>query len=332
MKESNMIRRTHEWQSRQVVDNSLDAVMVANREASSAFQRQVVEWLPMLLAYVSLTKPRVVGLVLFTSVATAFAAAGGAPPLSALALLLVTGFLASGGAATLNHYFDRDIDGTMRRTNRRPLVTGQIRHPEIVLVVGSGMIAAGLAIAAVFNLMLALSLLGGAFTYVAVYTLWLKRRTSLNIVFGGASGSFAVIGGWVLVEPQLGVVPLTLAMLVFMWTPAHFWSLAIVRAADYNLTKIPMLPAIVGPKSAARWVMAYVAGTVGLSLWLQFVAPFGALYFVVAVTSGLVFMGMGARLLRQPTPAAAWSLFKYSGMYLGLLFVAVMMDSVLRVA
>ncbi len=289
-------------------------------------------WLPPVSAYLSLTKPRVVGLVLFTSVATAFAAEGGVPPWPALALLLLTGFLVSGGAATLNHYFDRDIDGTMSRTNRRPLVTGQIRHPEYVFAAGSGMIVVGFLTAAIFNLMLAFSLLGGAFTYVAVYTLWLKRRSSLNIVLGGASGSCAVIGGWVLVEPRLGIVPLTLALVVFLWTPAHFWSLAIARAADYHQTSIPMLPAIVGPKSAARWVMAYVVCTVGLSLWLQPVSDFGTVYLVVAAASGLVFVWLGVRLLRQPTPGAAWSLFKFSGVYLGLLFVAVMIDSLLRAA
>jgi protoheme IX farnesyltransferase len=306
-----------------------DLPLYAAAEQVVPRQSQVAPWLTLALAYLSLTKPRVVGLVLFTAVASAFAAAEGVPPWPSLTLLLVTGFLVSGGAATLNHYFDRDIDGAMRRTRRRPLVTGQIRRPALVLVIGSGMMAVGLLLAAAFSLMLAVSLLAGAFTYVGIYTLWLKRRTRLNIVLGGASGSFAVIGGWALIDPRLGLAPLMLALVVFLWTPAHFWSLAMARSADYSQTKIPMLPAVVGSKTAANWVVIHVACTVALSLWLQPVAAFGVVYSTVAVASGLVFVWMGVQLLRQPGPAQAWALFKYSGVYLGLLFLSVLVDSVL---
>ncbi len=285
--------------------------------------------LSIVLAYLSLTKPRVVGLVLFTAVATSFAAAEGVPPWSALVLLLTSGFLASGGAAALNQYLERDIDGGMRRTSKRPLVTGQISHPEAVLIAGTGMIATGIVLAAAFNTMLAAFQLSGAFVYVGVYTLWLKRRSVLNIVIGGLAGSFAVLGGWVAVTPSLDITPVLLALLVFLWTPAHFWSLAVVRSADYRQSGVPMLPVVVRPKIANRWILVHVLWTVGLSMWLQPIGSFGVLYLSIALGAGVVFLWMGVRLLRRPGPAVAWSLFKFSGAYLGLLFLAVLIDSVL---
>ena len=285
---------------------------------------------PIALAYISLTKPRVVGLVLFTAVATAFAAAGGVPPWSTLMLLLLTGFLASGGAAALNQYFDRDLDSRMRRTSGRPLVTGQIGRPEVVLVAGTGMIATGILLAAAFNPMLAAFLLSGAVVYVGVYTLWLKRQSPLNIVIGGLAGSSAVLGGWVAVAPSLGTTPVLLALLVFFWTPAHFWSLAIVRSTDYRHSGVPMLPVVVRSRMTNRWILVHVLWTVGLSLWLQPVASFGVLYISVALGAGIVFLWMGIRLLRRPGLAVAWPLFKFSGVYLGLLFLAVLIDSVLE--
>lgn len=267
--------------------------------------------------------------MLFTAVAAVFAADRGAPSWSALVLLLVSGFLVAGGAAALNHYFDRDIDSAMSRTRLRPLVTGQIRPPEIVLGAGSAMIGAGVLVAAAFNPIMAALLSTGAFIYVVVYTLWLKRRNPLNIVVGGLAGSCAVLSGWALVDPGLGVLPLLLAAVVFLWTPAHFWSLALVRVDDYRRAGVPMLPAVVGAQQAARLVAVHVAGTVALSLGLQRVASLGPLYLALATGGGLVFLWMGARLIRHPAPAAAWPLFKFSGVYLGLLFFAVLLDRVL---
>lgn len=306
------------------------AILLPASGAEAALSRRnVSRWLATAGVYFSLTKPRVVGLVLFTAVAAAFAAAEGSPSGPRLALLLVAGFLASGGAAALNHYFDRDIDAVMGRTRGRPLVTGQIAHPRMVLVAGSAMVGAGVLLAAAFRPTLALFLLAGALVYVAVYTLWLKRRSPLNIVVGGLAGSCAVLGGWVTEAPEPTAAPLLLALLVFLWTPAHFWSLALARSEDYRHAGVPMLPAVVPPLVTARWVAVHCVWTVALSFWVRPAASLGPLYLVVALSAGAVLLWMGVRLLRQPTSTNAWPLFKFSGIYLGLLFIAVLADSVL---
>lgn len=286
-------------------------------------------WMPIVLAYLSLTKPRVVGLVLFTAMVAVVVAADGAPSAGTLGLVLFTGFLTSGGAAVLNHYLDRDIDHGMGRTRRRPLVTGQIGNPRRVAKVAVAMIATGLAIAALFSPMLTLFLFAGAFTYVIVYTAWLKRRTPLNIVIGGFSGSCAVLGGWAAVDPGLGLVPALLGLLVLLWTPAHFWSLAIARSADYDRAGVPMLPVVVGPKAASRWVMVHLLGTVGLSLAVYPTGDFGWVYLGVALASGIMFFKMGLQLLARPGAEAAWPLFKFSGLYLGALFLAMLADPII---
>ncbi len=292
-------------------------------------QGSETQWMPIVLAYLSLTKPRVVGLVLFTATVAVVVAADGAPSAGTLGLVLLTGFLTSGGAAVLNHYMDRDIDHGMSRTSRRPLVTGQIGNPGLVALVAIAMMGTGLAVAALVNPMLALFLFAGAFTYVVVYTAWLKRRTPLNIVVGGFSGSFAVLGGWAAVDPGLGPMPVVLGLLVLLWTPAHFWSLAIARSADYDRTGVPMLPVVVGSKAAALWVMVHLLSTVGLSLALYPLGDLGLVYLSAALASGLVFFKMGMRLLIKPGPEAAWPLFKFSGMYLGILFLVLLADTVL---
>jgi protoheme IX farnesyltransferase len=213
-------------------------------------------------AYAGLVKPRIVGLVLFTAVGACVVAAAGSPDLATLGLLLASGFLSAGGSAALNHYFDRDIDARMLRTRRRPLAQGLICHPRCILVGGTAMVLAGVGVALLANPALALFLGAGAFVYVVVYTRWLKRRTWLNIVIGGLAGSFAVLGGWAAVDPALGLAPRLLAGIVFFWTPAHFWSFALVRAEDYQRAGVPMLPSLVGPVAASRWVFAHMLATV----------------------------------------------------------------------
>lgn len=278
--------------------------------------------------YLALVKPRVTGLVLFTAVAAAFAAARGVPPASEMLLLVATGALACGGAAALNHYFDRDIDREMGRTRGRPLAQGRIGHPRQVLVLGCAMVLGSVLWAAATRPLLAVTLLAGAFVYVVIYTLWLKRRSPLNIVIGGLAGSCAVIGGWVAIEPRLTAAPLLLAAIVFFWTPAHFWSLALARAAEYRAARVPMLPVVVGPRVTAQWVMVHIVWTVALSLWLQQVALLGGAYLGVALAGGGPFLWLGWRLLRDCRETTAWLLFKFSGPYLGLLFSAVLVDSV----
>ena len=275
-----------------------------------------------------LAKPRIVALVLFTAVVAAAVAAGGRPAWGALLVLIVSGALTAGGAAALNQYVDRDLDRRMERTRHRPLAAGVIQHPGGVLAGGSLAIGLGLALAALASPLLALFELAGAATYVVIYSVWLKRRTMLAVVVGGAAGSAAVLGGWAVVDPTLGVVPWLLAGLVFLWTPPHFWSLAIARQADYGRAGLPMLPLVVGPRSAAWWVLAHAAATVAVSLWLGIAGELGAVYFSGAAAGGGGFLATSVELVRRPEAAVGWRVFKWSGPYLGIVFLALLLETV----
>ncbi|MBI3977038.1 MAG: protoheme IX farnesyltransferase [Chloroflexi bacterium] len=278
-------------------------------------------------SYLALVKPSIVALVLFTAVVACFAAAQGRPPLGALLILVVSGGLAAGGASALNHYFDRDIDAHMARTRRRPLASGQIRRPGRVLAAGTAMIALGVGLGALASIPLAAFELIGALVYAVVYTRWLKRRTALNIVVGGAAGSAAVLGGWAAVAPELGLVPWLLAGLVFCWTPAHFWSLALVRKMDYERAGVPMLPVVLKDRATAGWILVHIVGTVALSVGLGLAAPLSAVYFVPALAAAAGFLAAGCHLLRRPGALAGWRLFKFSGVYLGLVFAGILVDT-----
>ncbi|MBI4493154.1 MAG: protoheme IX farnesyltransferase [Chloroflexi bacterium] len=280
-----------------------------------------------LRAYLILAKPRIVSLVLFTALVACFAAAQGQPPLGTVLLLVVSGSLSAGGAAALNHYFERDIDARMGRTRRRPLASGQIRHPSLVLLGGMAAIVVGVALAGAVNLALAGFELAGAFVYAAIYTLWLKRRTALNIVIGGAAGGSAVLGGWAAVDPGLGLVPWLLAGLVFAWTPAHFWSLALARSGEYERAGVPMLPALVGPRGVAWWVAVHILATVALSIGIGVAAHLGPLYFVAALAAAVGFLRAGVQLVQRPGAVTGWRLFKFSGIYLGLVFLGLLAET-----
>ncbi|MBI4213376.1 MAG: protoheme IX farnesyltransferase [Chloroflexi bacterium] len=279
-----------------------------------------------LFAFLSLSKPRIVSLVVFTAVVACFAAAGGTPPLGTVLVLTASGLLATGGAAMLNQYLDRDIDALMQRTRRRALVTGQVPSRGWVPVVGVALVASGVVGAAALNLVVSAFVAAGAGIYVVVYTLWLKRRTWLNIVVGGAAGSAAVLGGWAAVDPGLGPSPWLMAALVFFWTPAHFWSLAVARSDDYRRAGVPMLPVVVGPARAASWAVGHIFLTVATSLALGFVAGWGAVYSLGAILAGARFSALGMAFLRRPSPDSGWAVFKFSGPYLGIVFVAVLVD------
>jgi protoheme IX farnesyltransferase len=278
-------------------------------------------------ACLTLVKPKIVSLVLFTSVVAGVVAARGIPAWSVLALLVLSGLLSAGGAAALNHYFDRDIDARMERTRGRPLPGGQITRPGLVLIAGAAMIGAGCLLATMLTLTTALCELIGALVYVVVYTCWLKRQTPLNIVVGGVAGSAAVLGGWAATGSDLGVAAWLLAGVVFFWTPAHFWSFAIARSADYERAGVPMLPAVVGDRRAAWWVAVHVLTTVALAIGVGLVTQAGAVYFGLSLAAGLGFLVQAVRLLRCPSPAIGWGVFKSSGEYLGLVFLALLLDS-----
>ena len=280
-------------------------------------------------AYVALTKPRIIELLLITTVPTMVLAADGWPPLGLVVVTLIGGTLAAGGANAINMYVDRDIDALMQRTSERPLVTGIIA-PRNALVFALVLEVAAFAVLwAGANLLSALLALGAAAFYVGVYTIWLKRTSTHNIVIGGAAGAVPVLVGWAAVTDSLAWAPIVLFVVMFCWTPPHFWALAIRYADDYRAADVPMLPAVVPLVDAARQMIAYTAAMVVATLVLVPVANLGWIYGIAAVVLGVGFLGATVALARNPTPAASMRVFTYSITYVTLLFAALTLDVLL---
>jgi len=289
-------------------------------------------------AYVALTKPRIIETLLVTTVPTMFLAARGLPSAWLVVATLVGGITAAGSANTLNCYIDRDIDQLMHRTRRRPLATGEVTPREalvfglvlgVVSVVWFGVLvnwlSAGLALAA------------NAF-YVLVYTLLLKRRTSQNIVWGGLAGCMQVLIGWAAVTGSLAWAPFVLFMVIFLWTPPHYWPLSMRFEDDYATAGVPMLPVVASDLAVARQVVLYSWAMVVCSLLLVPVAPTGPVYAVSALVLGGLFLLEAHRLLgraRRGVAGAALKpmrLFHYSITYVTVVFLAVAVDPLLHVA
>jgi len=288
-----------------------------------------------LLGFVALTKPRIIELLLMTTVPTMMLAERGLPRLSLLAATLVGGTLAAASANALNCYIDRDIDMRMHRTSRRPLVTGVVSPPEaLVFGVALGVVSVLWLAAVVNGLSALLAGLAIAF-YVFVYTLGLKRRTSQNIVWGGAAGCMPVLIGWSAVTGSLSWAPWVLFAIIFLWTPPHYWPLSIKYRTDYAEVGVPMLPVVATPTAVGRQVVAYTWATVAATLLLVPVARTGAVYAVAAVVLGAWFLLEAHGLLRRAKRVAsadevgAMRLFHTSISYLTLLFLALAVDAVL---
>jgi len=277
-----------------------------------------------------LFKARVVSLLLFSAVGGAFVGAGGWPGLNVLGLTLVTGWLAASGASALNQYWERRSDATMTRTRHRPLVNGDIANPAWVPWVATGMIVLSVLIALPFSLALAFWLAAGAFIYVVIYTIWLKPRTVLNIVIGGAAGSAAVLAGAAAAGNWTTPAALLLALLVFLWTPSHFWSLAIVYRNDYARSDTPMLPVKTTPKTAAFWVFVHTAATALAALALGLDPALGLIYLIPVGLATVDMMVRNVRLLRVPSGKNARSLFIASNMYLTIVLVMACVDAVIK--
>ncbi|MEI2691011.1 MAG: heme o synthase [Anaerolineae bacterium] len=276
-----------------------------------------------------LFKARVVTLLLFSAVGGAFMGADGWPGLGVLGLTLITGWLAASGASAWNQYIERRSDGTMVRTRHRPLVNGDIANPTWVPWVATGMIVLSVLIALPFSLALAFWLAAGAFIYVVIYTLWLKPRTTLNIVIGGAAGSAAVLAGAAAAGNWAAPGALLLALLVFLWTPSHFWSLAIVYRNDYARSDTPMLPVKTSPKMAAFWVFVHTAATALAALALGLDPALGLIYLIPVGLATADMMWRNVRLLRVPSGKNARSLFIASNMYLTIVLVMACIDVVI---
>ena len=280
----------------------------------------------LLGAYVALTKPRIIELLLITTIPTMVLAERGWPSWKLMFVTLIGGTLAAGGANATNMYVDRDIDAKMVRTRQRPLVTGAI-EPESALRFAVALEAAAFAVLWTgANLLSAVLALSAAAFYVGVYTLWLKRTSRHNIVIGGAAGAVPVLVGWAAVTGSLTWTPIVLFVAMFLWTPPHFWALAIRYADDYRAADVPMLPTVVPLGHAARHMVVYTVALVASTLVLVPVADLGWIYTVAAVLLGTGFLAGTVALAAHPTPAASMKVFAYSITYVTLLFGAMTID------
>ena len=277
-------------------------------------------------AYVALTKPRIIELLLVTTLPTMIVARRGIPSLGLMVATLLGGTLAAGGANAINMFVDRDIDKVMHRTRNRPLVTGAMAPRNALIFAVTLEVLAFAELWARVNPLSAVLAVSATLFYVFVYTLWLKRRSSQNIVIGGAAGAVPVLVGWAAVTDHLAWSPVVLFAIIFLWTPPHFWALAFKYKEDYQAAEVPMLPAVATFARTAREILIYSVLLVGVTLLLAPVASLGVVYLVAASLLGLVFVGMAARLRWRATPKAAMQLFSYSITYLTLLFVLMAVD------
>jgi heme o synthase len=279
--------------------------------------------------YITLTKPRIMTLLLLTGAAGMFVGAEGVPPLGLFAVTMAGLALACGGSSALNHVLDRDLDRLMHRTGHRPVAEERVT-PERAVEFGLALMAFSFVLlASLVNVLTAvLALVGGLF-YVLVYTRWLKRTTPQNIVIGGAAGAVPPLVGWAAATGNLSVPALFLFLIVFFWTPPHFWALALVIKRDYAAARVPMLPVVRGDDETARQIVWYSLVLVAVTLLPFAWHTAGVAYLVAAVLLGAIFLRLAWRLRRETTTARAGALFKYSLLYLALLFVALAIDPLL---
>lgn len=281
-------------------------------------------------AYLALTKPRIIELLLITTVPTMILAEQGLPRLGLVVVTLVGGALAAGGANAINMYVDRDIDRLMPRTQGRPLVTGAMT-PRAALVFALVLEAAAFVVLAAFvNVLSAALALSATLFYVFVYSLWLKRTSTSNIVIGGAAGAVPVLVGWAAVTDSLGWPPLVLFGMIFLWTPPHFWALAIRYADDYRAADVPMLPAVASIEVTSRRMLGYTVLLWALSLVLVPVAGLGMIYGLTALVLGAVFVSGCLGLRRTPEPRVAMRVFSFSITYVTVLFGAIAVDTLVQ--
>jgi len=280
--------------------------------------------------FVALTKPRIVELLLVTTVPTMVVAAGGWPSPRALVATFVGGALAAGGANAANMLLERDLDAVMRRTSRRPLVTGAVKPAEAAVFVAGLEVVAFLLLALVVNLLAALLALSAAAFYVGVYTAVLKRHSPQNIVIGGAAGAMPVLVGWAAVRGSLSWAPVLLAALIFLWTPPHFWSLASRYRDDYSRAGVPMMPVVRSLRSTGWQVVAYSALTVAASAGFGVLVGLSWVYWAVSAAAGAMLLWFSVRFLQRPTNKVAMQLFHWSITYLSLVFVAMAVDVIAR--
>jgi heme o synthase len=277
-------------------------------------------------AYIALTKPRIIELLLITTVPTMILAERGWPSTWLVVATLIGGTLSAGSANAVNMYVDRDIDALMERTQARPLVTGVIEPRNALIFALSLQVFAFGVLWAGANLLSAVLAFAAAGFYIGVYTIWLKRTSRQNIVIGGAAGAVPVLVGWSAVQNNVTWTPLVLFIVMFLWTPPHFWALAVKYADDYRAADVPMLPSVVPMAEVVRQMIWYTVALCISTLVLIPVADLGWIYGIAAVVLGAVFLGGTIALGKNPSEAASMRLFGFSITYVSLLFGAMSLD------
>ncbi|WKZ33277.1 MAG: heme o synthase [Thermodesulfobacteriota bacterium] len=281
--------------------------------------------------YLELFKLRICSLITFSAIVGLVAASSPGATLGTALFLVAATMLAAAAASAFNHYFDSDIDSVMKRTRKRPFPSGAVAGSKGVLVAAAGLFLLSIAISvAALNYMVAVHLALGAFVYAVVYTVWLKRRSSLNIIIGGLAGSFAVLAGGASASPELCAPPMLLAVVMFFWTPSHFWSFAICHREEYERAGVPMLPVRVGDSRTALYIFINTVLLVISSLSLWFFGNSGPVYLAAALALGAYFIYWNIRLLLSPEKEVARSNFRASMVYLGALFTSVVVDMAIR--
>jgi protoheme IX farnesyltransferase len=274
---------------------------------------------------VALTKPRIISLLLVTTIAPMFVA--GRPGWVLVLTVFVAGYLMAGGANAVNMYLDRDIDDRMTRTRLRPIPSGRMQPREVLAFGVLLATTATFLFAQVANVLTAALALAGFYFYVFVYTRWLKRSTPQNIVIGGAAGAFPPLVGWAAVTNQIDLLAVYLFLIIFYWTPPHFWALALLKQRDYDRAGVPMAPLVWGERETKRQMLWYTMILLPVTLLPYAFGGLGIVYLVSAAVLGAVFLRDVARVMRATEwTKAAWRLYKFSLLYLALLFAAMVVD------
>jgi heme o synthase len=286
----------------------------------------VVSWRRLIGDYLALTKPRIISLLLAVTLVPMFIAGESAPGFGLICWTMLGGFLAAGGANALNQYLDRDIDHVMTRTRKRPLPGGRMQ-PWQVLSFGLALSALSfIQLWLTTNLLAATLALSGIIYYVLIYTRMLKRTSTQNIVIGGAAGALPPLVGWAAVANELSLLPILMFLIVFYWTPPHFWALALRKQQEYRAACIPMLPVIAGEEETHRQIVLYSVLLLLITLAPVFLGLLGPLYLALAVLLSGTFLWYAVELRRQPSAHNIWRLYRYSLIYLALLFLAMGID------
>jgi protoheme IX farnesyltransferase len=277
-------------------------------------------------SYIELMKLRI-GFLIAVSAMAGYAAIAHQVDVWQLAILFVVMLLGSSGSAVFNQFYDRDIDRLMPRTANRPLATGTLEDARHALWFSGLLLVAGCALALLaFNWVVALHLFLGAFVYGIVYTVWLKRRHWTNIIIGGVAGSFAVLAGAAAVDPNIWLLPALMAIILFLWTPSHFWALAILIKDDYAKAGVPMLPVIAGDAACAKWIFANTVALVASAILPVVFGQLGWIYAVVSMVFGARFLWLNWKLVGDPSRELARRNFLFSMQYLAGVFLAVVID------